>query len=333
MPSASTNRPHEDEPFPLRHASDVPARPAEAQWLVEPLWSAEGAGLVAAPPKSLKTWMAAELGVAVAAGDKALGRFPARRTGPVVMFTAEDPPEDMRPRLDGICHARGVRLREIPLFHLDIPELRLDRHVDLRRLRRTLESLRPCLVILDPFVRLVGDVDENSAGEVAAVLGALRAIQRDYHVAILLVHHMRKAPSSSPGQQLRGSSDFGAWLDSAIYLIRRGEDLHVTVEHRRAAAPPSFRVRLEATDAPHLVLVEAEAPEDAQAPEARDSLEAAVLAVLRQSRRPILAEELRRTLHVRKASLQAALRALSSVGLIVRGGYGWAEAKAEGSES
>ena len=46
---------------------------------------------------------------------------------------------------------------------------------------------RPDLLILDPLVRLHA-IDENAAGEIAALLGYLRLLQRKTGVAIALVH-------------------------------------------------------------------------------------------------------------------------------------------------
>ncbi|MFC1706526.1 AAA family ATPase [Planctomycetota bacterium] len=80
------------EPFPVRRIASVDPRPKEARWLVEPLWTAESVGLIASSPKQGKTWLAAELALAVATGGLALGRFPARQSGPVLFFGAEDAP-------------------------------------------------------------------------------------------------------------------------------------------------------------------------------------------------------------------------------------------------
>jgi hypothetical protein len=66
-------------------------------------------------------------------------------------------------------------------------------------------------------------IDENLAGEMSALLGELRALQREHHVAIVLVHHVRKngSPRGQDGQSLRGSGDRHAWGDSNLYLRRR----------------------------------------------------------------------------------------------------------------
>jgi len=175
----------------------------------------------------MKTWLAAELALAVASGKDALGRFPVSSQGSVLAFTAEDKPSELRDRFHAVARARSIPFQDLPVFLIDVNSLLLDDQEHLRRLRLTISKLRPKLLILDPFVRLVS-IDENSAQEVSRVLGSLRALQRDFDLAVLLVHHLRKSSSPRLGQQLRGSGDFAAWYDSGFTLFRRATTLFFT---------------------------------------------------------------------------------------------------------
>lgn len=307
------------EAFPVRHVASIPPKPKEAQWLVDKLWAASGVGVLGGLPKTLKTWLATELALAVSTGTKALGCFAAMTPGPVLFFAAEDDPPAMRTRFDAVATARGIRLQDAPVLLLDLAELRLDHPAHIVRLGRTVASTRARLLILDPFVR-VARIDENSSQEVSAVLGALRTIQRDHDVAVLLVHHMRKSPSPHPGQQLRGSSDFAAWLDSGLYLLRNGSNLLLCAEHRAAPAPPPVSLRLALDPAPHLVVIEQRIPSN-QSP--ADPLQAALLELLRRSKRPVPTLALRDALKVRKATLLDTLHSLRNAGQLVRYQDGW----------
>ena len=317
MPPASDRR----APFPVRRVHEIEARANERRWLVDELFASAAVGLLGGPPKAFKTWVAAELALAVAAGTPAFGRFAVPVPGPVLFFGAEDSPPDLRSRFDHIARWRGVDLAKVPLFLLDIAQLRLDDAGHLDRLHHTVALHAPRLLVLDPFVRLVTGLDENSARDVSAVLGALRTLQRERDVTILLVHHMRKSPAAHPAQQLRGSGDFSAWLDSGLYLTRDGDDRVLVVEHRSAPAPPPFRLRLVPGDAPHLVIQDSLGADAAIAN--GDPLHARVLERLRAVSRPHSTQALRDVLRVRKADLLTALRALADRGVVTKTTDGW----------
>jgi hypothetical protein len=153
------------------------------------------------------------------------------------------------------------------------------------------------------------------------VLGALRTLQREHDVTILLVHHMRKSPAAHPAQQLRGSGDFSAWADSALYLTRHDDDRMLVVEHRGAPAPSPFRLRLVPGDAPHLAIQDALAAEPSAA--VGDPLQARVIERLHAVPRPQPTQQLRDTLRVRKADLLTALRGLADRGLVSKTEDGW----------
>jgi hypothetical protein len=312
-------------PFPVRRVHEVEPRASEQRWLVDELFASASVGLLGGPPKAFKTWVAAELALAVATGTPAFGRFAATDPGPVLFFGAEDPLPDLRTRFDGIARARHLDLAKVPLLLLDIAQLRLDDAGHLDRLRRTLALHAPRLLVLDPFVRLVAGLDENSARDVSAILGALRTLQREHNVTILLVHHMRKSPAAHPAQQLRGSGDFYAWADSGLYLTRHGDDRMLVVEHRGAPAPSPFRLRLVPGDTPHLAIQDAQdAPQADASPSAvLDPLQARIVECLQRAPRPQPGQTLRDALRVRKADLLTALRALAERGLVTKTPDGW----------
>ena len=311
------------EAFPVRQVADVPLRPVGERWLVEFLWARDAVGLLAAPPKVGKTWLAVELALAVATGRPALGRFTVCATGPVLFFGAEDDQAALRARFEAVALSRGVDLAAAPVFFLDVSALRLDRPEHLTKLRATIAALRPKLVVLDPFVRMV-TVDENSSQEVSAVLGSLRAIQRDLHLAVLVVHHMRKASSSHLGQQVRGSGDFAAWYDSALYLTRAGDGVILTPSHRGAPDPQPVRLRLALEPAPHLEISADGVPSltASAASDALDPLQAEVLDALTGTS-AVSTESLRRQLHKRKEAVLRALHALRDAGRVHNDGQGW----------
>ena len=310
------------EPFFVRHISEVKPQPPEQQWLVEQLWLAAGVGILGGAPKVCKTYLAAELSVAVATGTRALGRFAARLSGPVLFYGAEDSLAALRTRFEGLAAVRCVQLQQMPLYLIDTPLLRLDRQDDLGRLRSGIERFRPRLLVLDPFVRLTA-IDENSAAEVSGVLASLRTLQRNYQLAVMVVHHARKSPASHPNQALRGSSDFAAWSDSNLYLSRKAKRLSLYVEHRSAPSPDPMQLRLQNEPAPHLVVIDEHSSACGNETAEADLLHNEIMQSLCSTNRPMPTVELAQILHKRKADIVQVLHEMLARGQVLRNPRGW----------
>lgn len=301
-------------------------RPAElaqdaggVRWLVEPLWGAEAVGLLAGAPKACKTWMALDLAVAVASNTHCLGSLPVLTDGPVVVYAAEDAQPILRERLAALVAVRGLSLETLPVSVIVEPVLRLDTERDQARLAETLRLLRPRLVVLDPLIRL-HRLDENSSRDVSALLSYFRRLQREYAVALLLVHHMRKGGGARPGENLRGSSDLHAWGDTLLYLRRTQEGILLTVEHRAHPSPQPMLLHLQTEPHPHLVLGTPPSP----APSVADD----IVALLDKTAEPIATRRICSSVRGRTEATVAALRALADRGLIRRGPDGWTRVRA-----
>lgn len=304
--------------LPVRLAHQLEVQPEEQRWLIEGLWSAEAVGIVGGEPKCCKSFLALDMAVAVASGTPCLGRFPTVRRGRVLLFAAEDSLAVVRQRLVGIAAATNTALDALDIHVIIAPVVRLDIELDRTRLEDTVRTLRPALLVLDPFVRL-HRVDENASAEVAPLLDFLRGLQRRYQVAVVLVHHARKGASHiRAGQALRGSSELHAWGDSNLYLRRNVDDeLSLTIEHRAAASVDGLSISLHADgDALSLRVVDAAVPA-AAGPASASPLER-VERILADATTPMTQREIRDLAKIRAASVGDALTALVTDGRIVR---------------
>jgi len=275
---------------------------------------------VGGEPKCCKSFLALDLAVAVASGTACLRRFPVARPGRVLLYAAEDALHVVRRRLEGICAAAACDLKDLDVHVITAPTVRLDQQADRTRLEQTIEQLKPRLLVLDPFVRL-HRIDENASGEVAPLLAYLRTLQRQHHLAVLVVHHARKsAGRMRAGQALRGSSEFHAWGDSNLYLRRSGGELNLTVEHRAAPSPPSIALELaQRGDALALEVVQSTAT-TASLP---NSVDERITAALASANRAVSIAELRAICRVRNLTLYERLTAMTDAGHLVRSPEGY----------
>ena len=309
--------------LPVLRAQDLEASTPEQHWLIEGLWAREAVGIVGGEPKCCKSFLALDVAVAVASGAACLRHFPVAQTGRVLLFAAEDGPSIVRSRLERICKTAGVPFDGLDVHVITAPSLRLDLREDQVRLRETIEALRPRLLVLDPFVRL-HQIDENAAAEVAPVLGYLRGLQRAFRVAVLLVHHARKAAGGArAGQALRGSSELHAWGDSNLYLRRKGDALRLTIEHRAAPSVDGLAVELR-KEGQGLALHLVEPGADQPGPPLPDpTILERVEQTLAAAAAPLTRHELRTACRVRMSTLGEALVTLASQGRVFRSVRGY----------
>lgn len=306
-------------PLPVVRAAALQAASQPQPWLVEHLWTSAAAGVIGGSPKSGKSWLALDMAVAVASATPCLGVFPVHTSGPVLLYAAEDSTAALRARLQTLSHIRHLDFHTLDVRVITADSLRLDRLQDQERLEATVLAHQPVLLLIDPLVR-VHAIDENVAGQVAALLGYLRGLQRKTGAAIALVHHVRKNPSSQgAGYNLRGSSDLYAWLDSFLSLRKHHDHLMLSAEHRSAPGAGPFLLDLappSGNTGPHLRLISADSAAAASAQ--KDTLPERIVQLLSAATEPMTVESLRHRLQVRNQRVVEALRHLCSTGAVQR---------------
>ena len=307
-------------PLPVQRASQLECHGPQTQWLVEELWTEQAVGILGGEPKCCKSFLALDLAVSVASGTACLRQFPVRRSGPVLLFPAEDSLAVVRQRLEGIAAAAQVPFASLPVQVITAPSLRLDLATDRERLAHTVQQQRPVLLILDPLIRL-HRVDENDATQIAALLSYLRELQRKFQLAVMLVHHARKdSQSSRPGQALRGSSELHGWGDSNLYMRRKGSQLTLSTEHR--AAPSRDHIPLQLAQSGSVVALKV-VDRSLVEPEAAPTPTERVRQALTQLQEPIPVQQLQKLCGIRTAKVCSALAELAAQGEVIRDARGY----------
>ncbi|MCU0694252.1 MAG: helicase RepA family protein, partial [Polyangiaceae bacterium] len=293
-------------------------------WRIDQIWG-DGVGILGGPPKCTKSWFGLDMAISLASATPLLGRFQARDPGPALVYLAQDALRQVRSRIAGICQHRHLDIDSIDLHVITAPVVRLDQDADQKRLSITVDRIRPKLLLLDPLVRL-HRLDENSSSDISALLGFLREQQRRSDVAIVVVHHMRKAVRSQLGQALRGSADLHAWNDHGVYLTRTGPAgacIRLTLEHRAAPSIDPLELRLVSEpdgSATHLQVVgpASDDPDPTVPLAAAPSLNDRIWAVLRGGSAPISRAQLRATLRINNNRIGDAIAELERAGRIRR---------------
>jgi hypothetical protein len=311
--------PSGEQVLPVVRVAELPSEELAERWLVEQLWCAHAVGVIGGAPKCAKTWLGLDMALSVATGTLCLDRYAVPDPGPVLIYLAEDALRAVRERIEGMARYRGLDLNHVEIHVITAPVLRLDHQRDRTRLWETVRRLRPRLLVLDPLVRLHG-IDENHAGDVAELLGFLRALQRELGLSVLLVHHTRKnaADGVAAGLGLRGSGDIHAFGDSNLYLQRTKESIILSSEHRAAPASAPVHLELVASDAgtTHLEVISRPDDQDGR------GLDEQVLDLLAQGE-VLTRTRLRDALAVKNERLGKTLESLERAGRISRTAGGW----------
>ncbi|MEJ2081527.1 MAG: AAA family ATPase [Acidobacteriota bacterium] len=311
------------QPLPTVRASDLETPVCQQPWLIERLWAYQAVGIIGGSPKSGKTWLALEMAVSVASGSSCFGLFPVFCPGPVLLYAAEDSAATLRSRVETLARLHKVNFERLDVHVIAVDSLRLDHPDHQNRLESTLYVHKPALLLLDPLVR-VHAIDENVAGQVAALLGYLRSLQRKTGAAIAVVHHVRKnvSPTGAAGNSLRGSGDLYAWLDSFLYLRMHQGQRTLSAEHRSAPAFGPITLELMESDpiGPHLKIA---TTTQTQSSLPQDTLKSRIMDCLSATSEPITLDALRSRLQVRNQRVVEALRGLVEQGRVYRQARGF----------
>ncbi len=195
---------------------------------VVPGYIAEGLNLFAGAPKIGKSWMMMELALAVASGGEALGGVECEQ-GDVLYLALEDNLRRLQKRL------HHMKVKEVPeglTFMTEWPDLD---HGCLPEVERWLQDTPTArLVIVDVFAKIKGSARaERPQYEVDyAAASGLQKLAGDYGVAVIVVHHTRKAEADDPFDTVSGTLGLPGAADTTLVLKRDAGGQHPTLYGR-----------------------------------------------------------------------------------------------------
>lgn len=216
----------EQRDAPARLRTHWTADELMAMQFVPPVWAVpgiicEGVNLLCGPPKVGKSWASLGLGLAVAAGGRALGSIDVEG-GPVLYLALEDTPRRLQSRMgkilgDGPAPPALTLATACPQIGQGGDEAIagwLDHNRDAR------------MVVIDVFAKIRGVPPIGASAYEAdyAAVGAIKRLADAYAVPFVLVHHVRKAGSEDFLAEVSGTNGIAGAADATLVLKRaRGQ--------------------------------------------------------------------------------------------------------------
>lgn len=189
----------------------------------------EGVTLLAGPPKVGKSWMALGLALAIASGRPAFGNIDIE-PGPVLYLALEDTPRRLQSRMRTVLagHPAPAGLT-LGIACLPMPaggDTQVADWLDANPGAR--------MVVIDVFAKVRGNPPPGVAAYDAdyMAMSRIKRVADAYGVAVVLVHHVRKAAAEDFLATVSGTNGLSGAADAVLVLERARAQadgvLHVT---------------------------------------------------------------------------------------------------------
>jgi len=203
-------------------ASDfMESRRPEIDWIVKGVIQRGANGFIAGEPKAGKSYISADLAIALATGNSWLG-FEIPQAVRVALISRED--ENM--------HNLWVNTRE------QSARFRLDDSASLSPMIEAVREHKAEVAIID-VMNILHGAEENDATEMRKVMDSLTHFHAETGADLCVLHHFNKALGGTLTRRLRGSSAIAGWAEYIIAVEHEKPKPRIVSFEVKAAEPPA----------------------------------------------------------------------------------------------
>lgn len=185
------------------------------KWRIENLLTTNGIVIIASPPKQFKTFVAIQAAISISNGTSFLDKFPTTK-GVVLYIDEENGEANLIRRFKQLADGEETTVPDT-VFYTSFESIKLDTTKGALMVEELILAYRPDVVFLDSMVRFM-EGDEDRSSDVRIVFENLKKLLARFSVSFFILHHTRKGNGTKTKSldDLRGSSDFGAFADAII---------------------------------------------------------------------------------------------------------------------
>lgn len=202
---------------PIRKLDDLLAQHfPEQEYIVDRLVPDSSLTILSGASGSFKTYILLEIAISVASGKPLFGKFNTHKSG-VLIIDEENGERLMQKRLNQLGATAELPIYFTPSMGFELTD------ENISNVPLSCKTYDIKLLILDSLIR-IHSADENSSREMAKVFKQLRKFS-EQGIAVLVTQHNRKpgANGGGAGNEMRGSTDIRAAIDSHIGVSRRNK--------------------------------------------------------------------------------------------------------------
>lgn len=190
----------------------------DPEWLIRDLIQQEGLAMMIGESKSLKTFLAVDVGLSISCGVETLGSAPF--VSGIVFYAAAEGARGLKRRRSAWKAARQVDAA--PQFYVTAPPLiaipeEVREFGDQLAARAAGRPIR--LIVIDTMSKAMGGLNENDVKDANRLILFCESLRDAFHCAVLVLHHQSPKVKDPDGYG-RGSSAFFAGFDTVIEVVR-----------------------------------------------------------------------------------------------------------------
>ena len=188
--------------------------------------------------KSFKTWQLVDLAVSVSTGSHFLGH--ATKKGRVLYINLELAAEFFHQRIQTVARAKDVEIERGQLHVWNLRGYAADLSRMIARILEKAGHDRYDLIVVDPIYKVLGNRDENKAGDIASLLNEIDRLAVTSGAAVVFGAHFSKGNQSGKESvdRIGGSGVFARDPDSILVFTKHEEDEAFSVDATLRNHPP-----------------------------------------------------------------------------------------------